>query len=287
MGYGEKLSSEGNYPDAFETDDPYKFLNRLVDDNGPKFATDPEYYSVVSDKIRRVEQVLYRERVMPTPAAPHTELEDSAKKNLEAVKLSVKGYEKFKDSIDTSYLKKASEYKTYNPDTNGVPQEDSELFLWHFTTLYYNGAGKSINQPIGDSADVEHFLTSTNGSGVGIQWFIDRSGQTYQLTDTSTRTSHIPPHSSVSTGVEVESDTQDNITPAQYESAAYLAAYNIIKLDLLAGDKSIDEVLYGHGELREIDRLTDRSLNVRSDFPAAESLELRKKVRKLLSDLDY
>jgi flagellum-specific peptidoglycan hydrolase FlgJ len=287
MGFGEKLKSEGNYPDAFDTDDPYEFLSRLVDENGPPYATDPEYYDVVSEKIRRVEQILFNESVEPTPEAPATELPGSTAEKIAAVSLSTEGFEAFKASIDTSYMDDAAELENYNPETNGVPQEASELFIWHFTVVYYNGPGNGITEPIGDHSDVNHFLTSTNGSGVGVQWYIDRSGKTYQLLDPTSRTVHIPPHSSVSTGVEIESDTQDHISTAQYESAAYLAAHNIIELDLLRDGKSLDEVLYGHGELRTIDRLTDPSLQVRGDFPAAESLALRNKVAELLDELGY
>jgi len=287
LGFGEKLSTEGNYPDAFETDDPYEFLSRLVDDNGPAYATDPNYYDVVSDKIRRVEQVIYEETITPTPENPPTDIEPSTEGAIEAVTLTPGGYESFKNSINTSFMDQAAAYDSYNPATNDIPQEASELFIWHFTTLYYNGGGNSTGEPIGDTADVLHFLSSTANSGVGIQWFIDRTGHTYQLTDPTTRTANIPPHSSVSTGVEIESDTQANITTEQYESAAYLAAYNIMALDLLSGDKSLDEVLYGHAEIRAIDRLTDPSLAGRSDFPAGESSLLRQKVAKLLSELGY
>lgn len=282
MGLGEKLSKEGNYPDAFETDDPYEFLSRLVDDKGPTYATDPEYRTAVSDKVRRVEQMLFDEELSVTITTEAVaELEESVAARIEDVILTEEGYSRFVESIDRSFLEEATSKYTYDPNKNEVPQEKAELFIWHYTTVYYNGRGRQITSPIGNVADVSHFLESTKNNGVGIQYFIDRSGNTYQLTDADTRVSHIPPHSSVSIGVEIESDTQDNITTAQYESAAYLAAYTIMTQNLLA-DNEIDEVLYGHAELREIDRQTDPSLNVRSDFMASESAALRDKVKALI-----
>ena len=52
-------------------------------------------------------------------------------------------------------------------------------------------------------------------------------------------------------------------------------------------EKSLEEVLYGHGQLRTIDRETNPELNVRSDFPETESKLIREKVAELLKEIGY
>ena len=286
LGLGEKLKGEGNYRDAFETADAQDFLKRLVDNNGPKYATDPSYLKKVSEDIRRVQDTLNPSEPTLKPT-PNESTSESIENKINSIELSKNGYEKFISNIDTTYMEEAAEKSTYNPSKNGISQEKSELFILHFTTVYYNGIGQNLptDRPMGNIS-VPHFLQSTENVGAGIQWLIDRNGKTYQLTSIDTKTAHIPPHSSTATGVEIESKTQEDISVKQYESAAYLAAYNIVEQDLMK-EKSLEEVLYGHGQLRTIDRETNPELNVRSDFPETESKLIREKVAELLKEIGY
>lgn len=52
------------YPEALEHDDPYAFLHAMVDDEGPKYATDPRYAESVSRMIDQVK--LLEANVVPS-----------------------------------------------------------------------------------------------------------------------------------------------------------------------------------------------------------------------------
>ncbi len=57
LGYAQYLKERGNgtyYADAFETTDAHEFVNRLVDENGPRYATDPDYANKIGTLISRI-----------------------------------------------------------------------------------------------------------------------------------------------------------------------------------------------------------------------------------------
>lgn len=58
MEYGNYLKNRGFYNDAFEnTNDPAKFLQCLVDENGPRYATDPQYAGKVLDIMNQIQSL--------------------------------------------------------------------------------------------------------------------------------------------------------------------------------------------------------------------------------------
>ena len=56
--YGNYLKNRGFYDDAFENSgDPAKFLQCLVDEQGPRYATDPNYASKVLDIMNQIQSL--------------------------------------------------------------------------------------------------------------------------------------------------------------------------------------------------------------------------------------
>ncbi|MCE7936790.1 hypothetical protein DYH10_03305 [Candidatus Saccharibacteria bacterium CPR2] len=54
--YGNYLKNRGFYDDAFDNiSNPAKFLQCLVDENGPRYATDPEYANKVLDIMNQIQ----------------------------------------------------------------------------------------------------------------------------------------------------------------------------------------------------------------------------------------
>lgn len=66
LDYGNLLKNGKYYKDAFNhVDDPVKFVSALVDDNGPKYGTDPKYLQKFAAALERLKQ--YIPAQLPAP----------------------------------------------------------------------------------------------------------------------------------------------------------------------------------------------------------------------------
>lgn len=271
LGYGEKLKSEGNYPDAFDyPDDPLKFFEKLIDDNGPKYATDSEYQENVRARIKAVQAVLGEQSKPPEqPPAPEA---DSPLGRIEAVRLTVEGYNAFVETLDKSYIPKLKGERSFNPARNGVKQGKLQKGILHFTA--------------GRSKTVDAFINVMTVQSLGVQFWTSPEGKVYQLMELSGRASHCPPFNDTSIGNEVEAIDQKAITTKQYEGLAYSMVYAMkeggISFDNETADNP-DRFIWGHAERRAIDIKLGRikPSKARSDFPVAETRAMQQKIVEL------
>jgi LysM repeat protein len=287
--YGKWITESGYYNDAAKKVVPEEYARALV--NTPtyigegRWATDSRYAEGVISIIENLR------KLAETPVAPEIPIPRTVEERIKSVELTAEGYERFKESINRDFIEYAKTKKSFSPD-NGLDQtQPTEMMNLHFTTLYVNEENDT-SKPIGN-VNVKRLIDSMNnrdgpdGSCCGIQWFIDRNGQTFQFVeDINTKLSHNPPFSQLSTGVELESDTQENITPKQYESAMYLSIYVLEKQELL-GKSPLESILQGHGEIRSKLRAAGHDYDVRSDFPENESELFRAQMIPLLKKYGY
>jgi flagellum-specific peptidoglycan hydrolase FlgJ len=289
-GFGEKLH-EKYYDDAFGLTDPHEFFARMVDDNGPKYATDPEYLKIIDSRISEVEQIRHPETDrLPGPAPAEIDQSSTVAERIAAVELSPEGYRKFVDNIDESVMGYAKKYSNFD-GTRDITDRGTKMFIWHYTSLYLNGEGSGHSTDAAfenpdNTAYPKHLATSMyNAGGTGIQYFIDRDGKTWRMTDK--KAWHCYSVSEFSEGVEIESTNQDNITTKQYEAAAYLAAYDILKYDMLSNGYGLEDVLIGHNVINDSQIVKDDggSRNTAPDFTAEPTKLLRAKVDELLTEL--
>ncbi len=283
--YGRKTTGSDFYVDALELDDPYEYIRKLTDDHLPKYATDPEYLI----KVFRILDNLNTVRQLPDEEDPDEVEAKGSIERINSIELTLEGYEEFVRNIDRSYMEFASSKSAFNGSTGSPEFKPFEFLTLHFTTLYVNEDGRNNQQPIGNFSPERLIRSMDNQSGdscCGVQWTIGRDATTYQLTDKDTRTKHNPPYDSVSSGVEIEAVEQDDITKAQYEAAAYLSLYVLVLEDKLKPGVDISSRVVGHGEIREVARELDESLNIRTDFPAQESAAFRAMIEKFIASND-
>lgn len=284
--YAVRIIKSGYYDDAAKVgkNNPKKFIDLLVDGRRPRYSTDGGYAQKIKTMIDRITQAKKQADEGHTPdKSPDNPRGDWAE-TIKSAELSLDGFKEFVASIDSSYMKLSSEEKNFS-SKNGVPSEPFEFFTWHFTDVYYNKDGSNPKQKSGKN-DPAKTITSMNNSGVGIRWFIDRDGKTYMFTGPNQRVAHIPPHSSVATGVEIESIGQENITKRQYEAAMYVALYELAIQGKLTEGLDLNSVVRGHGEQRDKDRKRNPKLNVRTDFLSDPSVAMRKKMQAFLDKTD-
>jgi hypothetical protein len=263
----------------------------LVDGNGPKYATDSSYDEKVLrvvNNIRALEQEQAVGVTIPQPSEAPDQIPEGIMERIESVTLSVDGFREFVASIDRSYMDVAATKPAFN-DQNGLESKPFEFQTLHFTTVYVNADGSNAQQKSG-KADPGRLINSMNNregnSCCGIQWFIDRDANVFQFTEPDQRVMHNPPYSEVSTGVELEAKEQKDITSEQYEAAAYLGLYELAVQGKLTENVDLSGRIVGHGEIREIARRDNPSLDVRSDFPTAESVALRDIMQRFISQPD-
>jgi flagellum-specific peptidoglycan hydrolase FlgJ/LysM repeat protein len=278
LNYGDKLKNEGNYDDAFDSEDPYRFLDKMLDNKGAKYATDPAYGVNVKRLVKAIQDL---DNAPVAPENATSDVDPSIAEKINAVDLTVEGYNKFVENIDKSYMPVAAEYSSFVPEKNHTDQDPTEMLIWHYTVSEYR--------------DPKHFIGSIYNTGVNygydlaVQFFIGRDGQLYQLTDMSAKVNHIMSFSNISTGVEIEAKNQADVTTKQYETAAYWAVYNLIKQGLI-DDKTLanlPDLVGGHYDMRVHYGKDGINGDDHTDFPPEESASLRGKVAELMKEMGY
>lgn len=301
--YGKKIIESGNYNDAamVGAENPEEYLAKLVDKNGPPYATDSSYYDKVIRVVNNI-RVLEKEESAGVTIPETTEfaspesIPDGIMERINAAEFTLEGFENFVKGIDRSYMEFAASKPAFNNE-NGLSQKPFEFFTWHFTTLYVNADGSDTQVKSGQS-DPKRLISSMNNRDgntrdnvpghldgcCGVRWFIDRDGKVFQFTDSNQRVMHNPPYSEVSTGVEIEGVDQAGITPEQYEAGGYLALLELALQGKLTTGIDLSSLVVGHGEIREIARRDNPSLDVRSDFPREVSVALRDRIQKFINE---
>lgn len=314
MGYGGYLKDRGDgtfYADAFETNDAYEFVNRLVDENGPRYATDPDYARKIHaliDRINSVDsqvtpsaqeqsaaestdaQAIYEsypenQRYMNPgencldPSFSQFELYEQSREHIDAVQPTKDKFIQFqKNIIDAREQAQAANPRAYDHPDLGTPEsikDDVDYFVLHFTAIPGEKA---------DGIDAERFATSMkNGNrGALVQYYINydaanNKSQTYHLTDNFTY--QVPGYDERIFGVEVAGCNQAKLRPVQIEHALYLAANFLIVNGYVAQDQSVTQVvnavIRGHRELNP---------DGHSDWPGISMDQFREKLVTLFSD---
>jgi flagellum-specific peptidoglycan hydrolase FlgJ len=288
--YGVKMSNSPYYKDALGKSGQ-EYIQRITDNNLPKYATDPEYRNKVLKIMTNINVINNQSEgtvVEPTPSEQNESSNENTPtlERIQNINLTLEGYENFIRSIDRSFMDFANTKPAFT-ESNGLDQSKQfEFVTLHYTTLYLNKNGDQKDK--NGEVDVERLIKSMDnqaGDGCcGVQAFIDRNGAIYQLTPLDVRTMHNPPFSTVSTGVEIEAIDQQDITTEQYESAAYFSIMVLGYENKL--DQNLSDTILGHAEIREIQREEDPTLDARSDFPKEESKAIRDKIDKFLQNLN-
>lgn len=317
MGFGAYLKERGNgtfYADAFEAQDPYEFVRRLVDDNGPRYATDPEYFS----KVSKIIDALNSNTTAGVPPAPEEVIDENtdlqavydsypanqrimnpgdncldpaltpfqhfelAHQHIAEANPNKEGFEQFRANfIDAREASQAANPRAYDHPDLGRPEsikDEVDYFVLHFTAIP------------GDKAD--HYDGGTfagamaNGNrGALVQYYInydkaDNTSKTYFLTDNFTY--QVPKYDERIFGVEVAGCAQAKLRPLQIENTIYLAAMFLIDNGYLEDGKSseqvVNDVLRGHRELNP---------DGHSDWPGISMDQFRAKLTTFLGDQGY
>lgn len=209
--------------------------------------------------------------------------------------MSIDGYNRFLQSIDSSPLEYSSQFREFNQDAISalIPQLQSEFLNLHFTVVYANDTPGFGETMIGDF-NVNNMIRSMAGRGgfetkcCGANWMIGRAANTFQTAPLNAKLNQNEPFDSISTGVEFEANAQAAITSDQYEEGGYLSVA-VLDTQRLLGQKPLTDILKGHGEIRDriIDEWNathppDERLGVRDDFNFPESELFRYYVQQFL-----
>lgn len=288
--YAAYLRDSGYYDDAFEADSPTAFLASLVDDNGPGYATNPDYLESLRPLILNIPVLDDEGRIpMEVPPVPPAdpEVSGSFEDRVAAMQLTPYTYDTLVSSINRDYIDVAYNGgdNAYNPDRISVEQADTQWVTLHFTTVYYNADGSDASQESGDFSP-DRFITSTgiNRDGdncCGVYAVTDRDGRVFQMVRDGGKTMHDPPYDSISDGIEIEATANDRISPTQLQNAVLFALYRLKDVGLL-GNQPLDQILRGHGENRSeyIEQNPGTDLDVRTDFTREEMQVIRSAVEQ-------
>lgn len=318
LGYGDYLQNRGDesgpyYADAFKERAAEGFVKRLQDNKGKKYATDARYLPKINKVISNVRQALvpdYQALHMPhefseyptdqqlmdlNPADPNAPLGapsddqkvaqdlespqeryDASMRALEAVNASKDGYENFKETLQKNDISRELEarlprnYSDHDKPELGEPK----YFILHFTA----------NPTVANSYDGHKFASSqVNSGGLGINYYINRDGTPYTMS--THYVDHIFTYSEESFGVEIAASEQATVTPAEYETALYLAAHFLIEGKYVQRGQPITDtvkrVVRGHGDIRStVDNHTDFGEPISDAFRA-------RLINFMTAELDY
>ncbi|MBA3758442.1 N-acetylmuramoyl-L-alanine amidase [Candidatus Saccharibacteria bacterium] len=194
-----------------------------------------------------------------------------AKTAIEAMDLTVEGYQNFFNTIDQSWFDYAQSYANFSPTNSGIAQNATEWVTAHFTASYNNSDG-TADQPVGEM-NVRQFIDLMGNRGrpcCGINFIIDRNGRVIQTAPYNAKLRHDPPGDGRSVGFEVEAAQEKQMTTEQYESAAYLTIA-ILENEAILVNRPLNELFRGHGEMRDQYREQNpgTDLEQRNDFDAA------------------
>ncbi len=184
---------------------------------------------VLGDKIRKqVEESLNVERINTLTAerrwdgeilrsSEADKLEDQITlEKLSQIKLSPEGYEKFKNSINTEFVRAFENAGSLHP--SGIIK-NPEHFILHHTGMGYKDGKEGVKQ----------FINGMAINGFSVQWLIDREGIAYLLVRNPLQAAnHAAPRNTTSTGVEIMTDAtraQGSLTFEQLQASLYLAYY--------------------------------------------------------------
>lgn len=200
--------------------------------------------------------------------------------SLEAMNLTVEGYQAFFSNIDLSWFDYAQDYINFNPAFVSDPQYAGEHAIhqgvtqWitpHFTASYTNSPEAGTSEvPVGEMRvdRLIDFLGTARGVPCcGVNFIIDRHGRVIQTAPYQAKLRHNPPYDGLTTGFEIEAMYERQLTTAQFESATYLTIAMLVN-DGLMGTKPLVDGFRGHGETRDIHRSEtgDRKWDIRNDF---------------------
>lgn len=308
-GYAAKLR-EGNYKDAFTDatkNNPYAFMKALVDNNGPKWATDSKYLQNMLPKIKSVEDAIAvidksnAPSSQPSIVEVHPGTEEPKVGNAEIARaidqidITPEGYELYKQGV-VDLRSYAGQFTNFNPSLVGkelVPQGgDTQWIILHFTAVNYTAKD--------DRSLGEAFVTSMHNTkesrgqqmGAGVQYFTDRNGVTYQLANDTVRLAQAGNRFNAgAVGMEVEAEYIEGVNPEQYRQAIYWLAHTLEASGKISKDKPVSRkylksVVVGHGELNETH---PDSESTHSDFSNKDKLmdQIRHKLYSLLAQQGY
>jgi LysM repeat protein len=280
-GFGEFLLEKGYYDDAFLQNNANDFLQKLVDDENPKYTTDPEYLGKIADILSRINNLNNPPAEPDVEEPPASDVSPEIAEKIDATKITSKGYQDFVESVDSSRIDKVC-----NGGSTPFHKIDglTEQLVWHFTVSKYN-----------DNDPITHIGNGLCAGNLGIQFFMDEYGKVSQLTKWNDYVYHITSMSSISTGIEIEAENQLSVTSKQYEQAVYWAAWNLIERGMVEGKtpEQASKLVGGHGYWREkynADRASSGlspNGDTHSDFSTDVTLILQERVAKLLGELGY
>ena len=126
---------------------------------------------------------------------------------------------------------------------------------------------------------------SMQKSGLGVNFYTNKAGETYELSDAFVDQVYTGINQEVF-GVETAAGAQAAISPKEVTDLEYLAAHFLITNGYLSGGKSaqsvVDQIIRGHGELAE-----HHGYGGHTDWPKAMVDPFRTHLVKLLNELGY
>lgn len=139
----------------------------------------------------------------------------------QSIQITPEKYSQFAiDMSRSNAFEGTSSYEKYN---------DPKMFVVHWTVNNYE--------------NVDHFISSMRNTGLSVEFFIDRSAQTYQLFDVDNRfPAHVLSANEFSQGVEIEAKDLMDYRPEQIEQTIYLAV-NFLRRNNLPVDQT---TIVGH-----------------------------------------
>ena len=280
------------YPDAAQADSAH-YAALLVDRNEPDenvWATDSRYadgLEALRELTTPILDVFKSNKEKPDEPQPTTPEQPKASKypiaamdkvpvsekfmdTLQHISLSKEGYERVTNSIFD-----ATKIVDAHPNGNrfhNIPNgpHKVEMITNHFTDAL-----------LGDTDPAKfavHYLNGANGKGMHFAIMRDGTVVRFVSADLKDRPGHNPPYSNISIGIELDSDSQDNILPEQLESLIYMNWFILGQENLR--DRPLYDTVQGHSRLRMADGIVIGSSDAsgktgsyqpRTDFPRRET----------------
>lgn len=276
-----------------------RFPMKAVRSTSPSAQESPTTTTATTTTIQEVVPATV---VSPTPEVIYHAMADSRNElamapinseteaRIEAVQLSVEGYQNFLASIDTSLIDYSRQYAEFDPGRNGFRQDQRiEWVTVHHTANYANTTGIAT-VPEGEvNPRVLIDMMATRGDEEGdhmccaVQFFNDRNGKMWQFTSRTARVRHDKRFEEVSIGLETEG-IDESFTTRQFENIAYWSIA-MTNAEALLGTAPLDRIVRGHEETRDewnANHPTDQQ-PMKQDGDAAIMDRVRSKIAEFLN----
>lgn len=314
------LKSRGNYKDAFGKD-ARGFIDSLVDDNGPRYATDPNYAKSVNSLIDKIQALN-----APSPNPPnspgmsnadifksykgddkHFERGADDPNNNSFCTLKVNGVEKrtaevtddqrltiIRNNLDAVVLTQEGLDNFKVNDLTDEIKADPEL-------TNFDGGKNGVPQDEAPDYYVLHFTGNPGersvhydglkqakamqnaGGKTAVNDYIRDDGEANHLTDDAVN--QVRSHNTKVRGVEIAGCEQAALTPAENESAFYLSIKNLKDNGWLKKDGSASQAVNEH--LRGHEELPAAKGSSHTDWPKIVMDMFREKLIALLVSIGY